>query len=422
MAAVIDLGTNADRGVYGLHNLFRGRITRTGAAVFKLKYRIRLTFGVTGEQIVKDVDPINEIAALNVVDPMKDYFAQKALNDNGGTFEEPAGMLEYALNSVQIEVGEVSASVATDPPIFGGYDTDDTLWFNNGWEDIIYPSSTYENYRISGWWGLETFKIPLINKSSIKILNNSNKLEDIILPLSSYVPYISGSDYFATEVVLTYSDSTGLLGTTNNALPVFTIATNGIYVYGIGSQIVTDLATYPTATRVGAVVTYSDGVDPLSSENVVFDLVECHPKFDDFMLTWCNRFSAPEQMLFTLNNQKRIDVSNGKSILSDNINISSTSFGDCTNPLSPNTYSFGKSVKTSFTLNSDYLTQDESDSLRDLFTSSIVIMYQTDSGGIYIKRPVMVQDTSYEIKDVRNGLVRVSVKVEVLDAQKIQTQ
>ena len=93
MAAVIDLGINADRGVYGLHNLFRGRITRTGAAVFKLKYRIRLTFGVTGEQIVKDVEPINEIAVLNVVDPMKDYFAQKALNDNGGTFEEPAGML-----------------------------------------------------------------------------------------------------------------------------------------------------------------------------------------------------------------------------------------------------------------------------------------------------------------------------------------
>ncbi len=222
MAAAIDLGINPDRGVYGLYNLFRGRITRTGGTVYKLSYRIRVTFNATAESVVKDVVPINEVAVLDVVKPMRDYFAQKALNNNSGTFEEAGGLLEYAYGSVKIEVGEVSASSATSPPTFGGYDTVDVLWFYNGWEDINYPSSTYENYRTGKWWGAYPFKIPLINQTSIRITKETNKLEDIILPLLTYIPEIGGGDYFASEVVLTYSDDSGLLGTTTNVLPNFT--------------------------------------------------------------------------------------------------------------------------------------------------------------------------------------------------------
>lgn len=427
MAATIDIGTDPDRGIYGLYEDFIGFIGRTGGTVYKLSYRVRLTFGATGETIVRDVVPnSSEEIAVNIIDPMKDYFKQQFTGESGGFFVSDGEILDYAFNTVQIEVGEVSASSATTPPTFGGYDTSDTIWVYNGYLDdaIFNTTSTYVNIRDPFLHNTSPIRLPLVNTESVYMINEMVFNDNAVLPMFSYIPFVDtgvDKDIYPIEIDLTYSNPSGLVATDTITLPTFPAYGTGIYVHEIGSDI--DLTTYPTATRCSATVVYSNGADTYNSQSTVYDLQPCQPKYLDCMISWANRYSAPEQLPFNMKKVKRVAINRGKNITSDNIDIDAASLGTSKNPLSPRLRSFGQSARLIYTLNSEYLNEHQVEALTDLFKSSNVIMAeQIEKGGLLIKRSVKMQSTNYEIKDVKDGLVKVSIQVEVLDGNKIQNQ
>lgn len=172
MAAVVDYGVaDPTVGRFGLYNPFLVRITRTGSAVFKLKYRINITVPNTTIDITKDVDPIDLVSIVNPLEPLKGQFFETQLVGNNGVGQVPldtaGGSANKSYNKVRIQVGEIYATAADLPATFVGYTSDTTIWVYNGFDEVP-TTELYTNHRPDNTFE-PLFSIPLVNKN-VKLL------------------------------------------------------------------------------------------------------------------------------------------------------------------------------------------------------------------------------------------------------------
>lgn len=422
MAAVADYGTaDPEKGIYGIYNDFYVRITPTFVQL-KLKYRIRVTMPNDASiEFIRPVDPINYISIVNPVEVLKDtFFRAQIVGLNGQILDDRLNndVANRGCNLVRIQIGEVYADAADDPATFRGYDTDDTFTFYNGYENIVISDTTisYSNFRAVRWYNGTPIKLPhtilnrrVINSTELQV-GGSGDINKIFMP--NVIERSNGS-YRLTSLVIDSFDADGTptgqdiepvsLGTTLTGYHVFrsvnSAATDGSYqefygryqLNGAGANILT--------------------------EKIRFNYLAME-KFKRHRLRWFNRYGAFEYLDFIGSLETTQEVTQGKMIQSDGVDVEATSFDDIKIVSRPEMRSYGKTSKQRYTLHSGWLNIEEQEALKDLFKSPNVIMYTPENNIV----PVIVTNNSFKITDIQVDLIKVSIEMELANADKIQIQ
>ena len=423
MAVVVNYGDLVDPtiGRYGLYNPFLIRITRTGGTVFKLKYRINIQVVGTTIDITKDVDPIDEVSIVNPVEPLKGQFFETQLIGNNGVGQVPldssGGNADKSYNKVRIRVGEISATAADLPATFIGYADDRTLYFYNGFDDI--PSADlYTNYRPNDTYQ-PLYSIPLVNKN-VKLL--SNDIAFISLPSEINTPIDEeggGGVVILLRLYYTHYDINGdVIESSNFGLFERYGAYENLGYWTI--QYGTAQISYPSNWAYSTF--YAEYVDSVTNytntESFNVYKQECDPKYDRFRLRWFNKYSGFEYFNFTKKSSQKLNISKGKEVRTSGINFEAANFSSMKYPSVPELREVGKSSTTTYTLNSDYINEEEQNALKDMYLSPNIVMFDKDNN----ITPVILEDSSYEITDIRDGLVKVSVKLRVANNNKVILQ
>ena len=417
MAAVVDYGVaDPTIGRFGLYNPFLVRITRTGSTVFKLKYRINITVPDTTIDITKDVDPIDLVSIVNPLEPLKGQFFETQLVGNTGVGQRPldteGGSAEKSYNKVRIKVGEIYATAADLPATFIGYTSDTTIWIYNGFDEVP-TTNLYENFRDENTYE-PLFGIPLVNKN-VKLLADDIAFISLPSEIQISLTDIGGGLLNISRLYFTHYDSNGD-EIENGSFSIGLFSNTGYLAIAYG----TSQRAYPSNWAYSTY--YAEYVDAetnyYNTETFNVYKQECDPKYNRFRLRWFNRYSAFEYFNFTKKSKFDINVEKGKEVRTSGVNFDATTFGSIKYPAIPELREVGKSATTTYTLNSDYLTEEEVESLKDLYISPNVVMFDKDNN-IY---PVIVQERSFEVTDIRDGLIKVSVKVRLANDNKVILQ
>lgn len=402
MAAVADYNyVDAEVGMYGLYNPFFVRITsNTGGSIFKLRYRIRLT-DPNANTYVFDVEPNDSsVAIINPIIILQETYFKSSFKLDGDF------LVETALGNIDIEIGEVYASSATTPATFQGYDTNDTFTFYNGYE--LPP--VVLNYRDDNWYNTAPLKLPIV-KSDIQVL------EDFALYLScpTYMNvtnvglfnFVNGTNL--TSAVFAYF-STGGFPITSSTLDLTSVVTGVGYLdIEIGQTAYAGI-TANSADYAEVYLIYEDTeATEVESERITVTQLECQPKFDPYVLRWVNRYGGNEYQVFQMQFTEDIVARRGKIIQTDGVDYNASSFATINDITDPDFVEFGRTYDTEYTLRSYFLTQEEIDGMRELFTSQKVIMIDKDGN----KFPVQMLSTSYEITRRKDGLKEVEVRLRL---------
>ena len=423
MAVVVNYGDLVDPtiGRYGLYNPFLIRITRTGGTVFKLKYRINIQVVGTTIDITKDVDPIDEVSIVNPVEPLKGQFFETQLIGNNGVGQVPldssGGNADKSYNKVRIRVGEISATAADLPATFIGYADDKTLYFYNGFDDI--PSDDlYTNYRPDDTYQ-PLYSVPLVNKN-VKLLIND--IAFISLPSEINTPVNEeggGGAIILSRLYYTHYNSNGdVIESSNFGLFERYGAYDNLGYWTIAYG--TSQISYPSNWAYSTF--YAEYVDEVTNytntESFNVYKQECDPKYDRYRLRWFNKYSGFEYFNFTKKSSQKLNISKGKEVRTSGINFEAANFSSMKYPSVPELREVGKSATTTYTLNSDYINEEEQNALKDMYLSPNIVMFDKDNN----ITPVILEDSSYEITDIRDGLVKVSVKLRVANNNKVILQ
>ena len=130
----------------------------------------------------------------------------------------------------------------------------------------------------------------------------------------------------------------------------------------------------------------------------------CDQQFDHLRLTWLNSLGGWDYYSFKMIAEKKVNISksNYRKQLPYNYTLSDRELT-----------TYYSEADKEYTLNSDWITQDESDWLVDLFTSTNVYILN-DIGEI---RPVVVADNSYSYKTKGNQKLK-QLTITIMDANK----
>ena len=422
MAIAVDYGvTDPEIGRFGLYNDFFVRISRTGSTIYKLKYRIKVSIPNTSIELIKDVNPINEVSIVNPVSSLKDLFFKTQLVGTNGVAIVPldsggGGVADRSYNKVRIQIGEFYATTADGAPTFVGYGSDKTLYFYNGFETDI-NQNNYSNWRPDNLYDRAPFKLPLVNKNNY------------LLPTDIFFPSIpseintpvqeEGGGGVADLVSLEYthydkdgntisSGNFGLGGRYGSNLGYWTIALGREQIF------------YPSNWAYSTFYAIWEDQDRVQYLSETFNtrIAECDPKYDRFRLRWFNKYSGFEYFNFTKKSKHTINVNSGKEIRSNGVDYTSTNFAGIKYPSVPELREVGKSATTVYELNSNWINEEEQAALKDMYLSPNIIMFDKNNR-IY---PVILKDKSYEITDIRDGMVKVSVKLMIANENKLIKQ
>ena len=402
MACTVTINsTNPTKGTYGVYNSNAVFIENVSGSTTNLKFRVRITDADSTQYTLDVVPNANNDAIIDPFIRLRDTYFKG--NYNG--FAEVVNAEGW--NTVQIEVGEISGTPAT----FQGYDTDDTIYFHNGYSKDVEQQN---GYRESNWYNSTPFLLPKTKKTLYLQLND---LEIISIP--NPVNATTGV-YFANDFVITYYDASGsVLSTTTidlTARPAFSANPTGYWEFNMNSA---TLHNGTTAYAEAYVVYETAEAEIVNSEVITMYPQSCQPKYDYFRLAWVNRYGGWEFQNYTMRRSENIQITRGKKILSDGNDYASTTYAGIKDVNNPQITEFGKSYQRQYTLRSNWLTQEEIDSLEECFTSPKVIML--DSLGFFgTLTPVIVEDSSYEIQDVKQGLKKVEVRVSISNRQPTQ--
>lgn len=405
------VNANPTYGIYGIYNNFIVRITTGETTKFKTSYRIKITIYETtayqSTSIEKDIEVNNQTSKIGIINPVQTlrerWFSGSFASDVLETFNS------NAYTKIKIEIGESYADALDEPATFRGYDTSDVFYFYNGYEPV---SQNYRklNYREEEWYDTTPIKLPVVQTTNYvseqdslvlsapsEILGNFGSLDtyDLINVIwNSYT--VDGIPVDTTTIDLSARPSlTGNLGYWSyNVVPV---------MYSVGNYF-----NNPVVEYVEVYFEYEAGEGgSVDTELVRFYRNQCIPKYNRYRLRWLNRYGADEYLNFISKAEKTLNVTAGKNVVSDNIDYNATSYEAITNIENPNLIEYGKSSQIQYTINSDYLTQEQVDALTDLYKSPKVLMYDEDDNPI----PVIVQDRTYKIVDLSNELAKVSVRL-----------
>ena len=415
MAAVADYKhVDADKGIYGIYNPFFVRITRTGGAVFKLRYRIKVTTLFDSKTYIRDVDPVSEVSFINPVSILQDaYFkAQYVGSDTGWAIDRindsgDVGVANFSYSDVKVEIGEVSALSAILPPIFLGYDTDDTFYFYSGFENND-NSGLIENYRDASWYNAAPIRIPTVKKTLYR--GSEDTIQMICFP--NVIEWDTGTINIL-EMTTTYFANDGTLQSTST-VDISAFATGTGYWY-LNLYYNTDLIGVASNDYAEVYFRYSDGAvfEPIT-ETLTIRETECEPKNTRWKLAWLNKYGGIEYQIFGKLWAQTTTVSSGKLIVNDGIDRTATGFSTSYDRYRPALDSYGKETSIEYNIVSDWLTEDEINALKDAYNSPKVYLVgdiDTNLGLDII--PVLVQDRNYKVVDNSNELVKASLRVKV---------
>ena len=402
MAVSVDWNTGvADRtkGIFGIYNRFVGLMSIPSAAKEKVQFRIRVTaIEDTSITYIKDVNAISDAnfyATVNPVVSMRELFFESEYTG----FSENTSLRSYG--GIKIEVGEVSGTTGV-APTFKGYDTDDTFYFYNGYDLNNYAEL---NYRDPLWYNTTPHKLPKVKKT-IYIADEISYVE--LLSMPSYLniyPVISGGTNLKNIVFKTYDSSGTLLGTSTIDLRSRPDLSGVGYwnfpiqnaVSGVGAEYAEVFCQWATDGE--------EAIALVDSEIITVRKRECHIKDELYRLRWINHMGGEEYQDFALKHDKSIQVKRGKKIASTGINYSATTFSDISNINNPSLLEYGTTYYTKYKLRTNFITQGEIDAMRELFVNKNVIMNDSI--------PVIVEDSSYKIVEVKDGLKKVEINVRV---------
>ena len=350
--------TNPELGVYGAYNDFVALISSNTTLPKNLTYEITVTAVNDGTVLARSVVPIGLIAIVEPLKLMQDSFFKSEYNGNTEHSQS------FSYSKITISVQEFSSTSDVNPPTSTGSAVSNTFYVYNGYEEQ--PLAL--NYRDPAWYDTFPTKLPKVKKT-LYLLENDIEL----LSFPSKIPTLSYGLLSAKNLVTTFYNSS------NTIISQFTI----------------DLTVSPDLTATaywnininsafpsGALYSKSkinyirgEGAD-VDSEEITIYRAECNPKQDRYRLYFINRYGGAEYENFTLAATTSYNIKKGKQIQSDGINYKATTFADIQNINNPNLQEFGNSTSKNITIRRDYFkTQEEVDSLAELFKSAVVIMF-----------------------------------------------
>ena len=388
-------------GVYGLYNDFFGIVSRVGTepAIYGLQYKVKVTFIHTSGENIKVITPISGSAVFNPLELVKDIIRA----EYGGFIIHSA---PFSYNKVQVEIGAIFSTSATTPPTFEGYITDDTFYVYNGYE----KPPIVANYRNPNWYDTADIKLPKILKEVYVIATGDAEM----LSFLSEINWLNEGVLPAVELITDYYNEGGNLLTQTvtdlTIIPEFT----GIGYWNININPTTDFGDTYSISKIK----YFAGETTIYSEEITLRYFDCNPKQDPYKVLWFNKYGGLEQLYFTMKNDEDIRIKKGKKISSDGVNYEATVFDDIKNINNPNLKEYGNTAERFRTLRTDYLNQDQVNALEELYKSPIVIIKDVADN----EQAVLVQDTSYKIESVKDGLVKVEVRVQIANTEPIQRQ
>ena len=396
-------------GAYGVYNNFFAFIENASGSTTNLKFRIRVTDADSNQYTLDVVPNANNDAIINPLIRLRDTYFK---SDYSGQTES---VNAEGYNEVQIEIGEISGTPAT----FQGYDTDDTFIIYNGYEK---DNANQLNYRIPEWYDTTPYLLPK-TKKEIYLLSTDTELlsmpykmnlYDVGEPLDTYNLKNIVFEYYQYSSPLDILLSTSTIDLT--ARPAFSGSPAGYWNFNINPPNLHDGTT--DYCKVYAQYEYSGDSSLTNSEVLRVYPLACKPKYERYRLRWINRYGGEEYENFEMRATESISITKGKKILSDGVDYDTTTFGAILDVNNPQISEFGKSYQRNFVLRSDWLTQPQIESLEELYTSPAVLMFDPNDDLF----PVIVEDTKYEIKDVKQGLKKVEVRVSIANRQPTQLQ
>lgn len=398
MATTVDYKhADPELGIYALYNDFFGIANRTGATVFNLTYMVKVTSLYNSEFVEKPISPIGTYAVFNPFELVKETFFKS----------EYIGIEEhtqpFAYNKIKVEVGASFGATANVPPTFEGYVTSDTFYVYNGYE----MPPIVENYRNPNWYDTLPIKLPKVKKT-LYLLESDIEL----LSFPSQIQTSGMGELNAINLIQVFYDSNG-----NVVLTAPTGLVGRPSLFGIGYwNININAALIDGSSYLKAYIEYEDSEtgETFVSEEITIYHVPCLPKQDNHRLFFINRYGGSEYENFQLKSDEELRITKGKKIQSDGVNYLAQTFADIKNINNPNLKEFGNTAARFRTLRTNWLTQEQVDALQELYKSSVVIMNGNQS--------VIVQDTSYRIERVKDGLVQVDVTVQIANNEPIQRQ
>ena len=378
-------------GIYGAYNPFMVLINYTSASpVYYLTYKIKVTALNNTTVVEKPVSPTSgNFAQVNPLELIKEAFFKSEYN---GTTEHSQS---FSYSQIKIEVGASFSTAQADPPTFAGYTESDTFYVYNGYE--LQP--TVLNYRDPAWYDTFPTKLPKVKKT-LHLLENDIEL----LSFPSKIPDSTGTVLDASDLITRYYDSSNsLLSTSTIDLTVRPDLTGTAYW-----NININYAFPATALYSKSKIRYAGGEGSADSEEITIYREECNPKQDRYRLYFINRYGGAEYENFTLAATTSYNIKKGKQIQSDGINYKATTFADIQNINNPNLQEFGNSTSKNITIRRDYFkTQEEVDSLAELFKSAVVIMFDAVNTAF----PMIVETSNYDQDLISQNLYKVDVRL-----------
>ena len=396
-------------GAYGVYNNFFVFIENVSGSTTNLKFRIRVTDADSNQYTLDVVPNAANDAVINPLIRLRDTYFK---SDYSGQLE---AVNAEGYNEVQIEVGEISGTPAT----FQGYDTDHTFIIYNGYEK---DKANQLNYRIPTWYDTTPYLLPK-TKKEVYLLSTDTELLSMPYKMNLYDVGEPPNTYGLKNIVFEYYQYSSpldiLLSTSTidlTARPTFSGSPAGYWNFDINTIPLHDGTT--DYCKVYTQYEYSGDSSLTNSEALRLYPLACKPKYERFRLRWINRYGGEEYENFEMRATESISITRGKKILSDGVDYGTTTFGSILDVNNPQISEFGKSYQRNFVLRSDWLTQDQLESLEELYTSPAVLMFDSNDDLF----PVIVEDSSYEIKDVKQGLKKVEVRVSIANRQPTQLQ
>ena len=377
-------------GIYGVYNPFMVLINYTGATPFYLTYKIKVTALNNTTVVEKPVSPTSgNFAQVNPLELIKEAFFKSEYN---GTTEHSQ---PFSYSQIKIEVGASFSTAQADPPTFAGYTESDTFYVYNGYE--LQP--TVLNYRDPAWYDTFPTKLPKVKKT-LHLLENDIEL----LSFPSKIPDSTGTVLDASDLITRYYDSSNsLLSTSTIDLTVRPDLTGTAY-WNININSIFLGNTFYSKSKIR----YAGGEGSADSEEITIYREECNPKQDRYRLYFINRYGGAEYENFTLAATTSYNIKKGKQIQSDGINYKATTFADIQNINNPNLQEFGNSTSKNITIRRDYFkTQEEVDSLAELFKSAVVIMFDAVNTAF----PMIVETSNYDQDLISQNLYKVDVRL-----------
>lgn len=404
MATTVDYkNTSPEIGVYGVYNPFFAIVGQsTDDDFFYLSYSVKITaLNDTSKVVTRSLRTMG-VDNAQVFEPLKliqDSFFKSEYNG----FSEHSQPRSYS--QVKIEIGANFSTSAAVPPTFEGYLLSSTFYVYNGYEN----QPTVLNYRDPNWYDTTPIKLSKIKKT-LYLLSDDIEL----LSFPSVLPLSSGSYEAESLITSYYNSSDTLISTTTIDLTVRSTLTGTAY-WNININSVFPSNTLYSKTKVQ----YKRGVSPLDSEEITVYREECNPKQDRYRLYFVNRLGGAEYDNFTLAANTSYNVKKGKKIQSDGINYRATDFTNIIDINNPNIQEFGNSTTKGITIRRDYFkTQEQVDSLSELFKSAVVILFDSVNTAF----PVIVETTNYDQDLLSQNLYKVDVSLQYANNELQQIQ